>query len=73
MYSPLLSNLNKYPKVTKIELTRNDNTIVTSKPCIPSHAPLMAKSLASPIPNPGFLIISITIKLKNENPKNAKE
>ena len=60
MYSPLLTNLSINPKRTKTALRRKDNVIVTSKPFNPSHAPLIAKSLASPAPNPGLFIINLT-------------
>ncbi len=63
MYSPLLINLRIKPEMTIKELRRKDSVIVTSNPSRPSHAPVIAKSLASPAPNAGFLIISFTIKL----------
>ena len=60
IYSPLLMNLNIKPKSTKTALTRNDKAMVTSNPSNPSHIPLIAKSLVSPPPIPGFPIINLT-------------
>ena len=71
MYSDLLSNPNKNPNNTNTALIRKDNTITTSKPSIPSQAPLIAKSFESPPPNAGFFIINLTMWLKIENPKIA--